>query len=498
MSALKYILSLDQGTTSSRAVLFDQKGQVVALHSIEFPQLFPEPGWVEHDPYDILQSQLDSLKQVVQKSAVHPKDIMAVGITNQRETTLIWDRVTGKPLCNAIVWQCRRTAPLVERLKQDGLGNVIRDRTGLIPDAYFSGTKIQWMLEQIPGAQERAENGELCFGTVDSWLTYNLTEEKPHVTDATNAARTMLFNIYEQDWDEMLLRAMNIPALILPKVVDTSGIVGHLKKEILGESIPVAALVGDQHAALFGQVCFQSGMVKNTYGTGCFMLMNTGSMPVRSMSNLVTTIGWRLDGKPCYALEGSVFMAGASIQWLRDEMKMISTSAESEEVAKTVADSGGVYLVPAFTGLGAPHWDMYARGTIVGLTRGAGRGHVVRAALESIAYQSRDVLDAMIRDSGLKPSVIRVDGGASRNNLLMQFQADITGTQVLRSMNSETTALGAAMLAGLAVGMWTQRQLEELWLQGGQFDPQMDGGLRATMYNGWQRAVERAKDWAEL
>ncbi len=495
---MKYVLALDQGTTSSRAVLFDQLGAIAAIHSIEFPQIYPKPGWVEHDPQDILRSQTEALRQAVQKSGVAPKDIVAIGITNQRETTLVWDKQTGEPLCNAIVWQCRRTAPLVERLKQDGLGNVIRDRTGLIADAYFSGTKLQWVLENTPGARARAAKGELCFGTVDTWLAYNLCAERPHVTDATNASRTMLYNIFEQRWDELLLRAMDIPEALLPHVVDSSTVIGTLDKSILGHEIPVAALAGDQHAALFGQACFKGGMVKNTYGTGCFMLMNTGATPVHSKSNLITTIGWRVGGQPRYALEGSVFMAGASIQWLRDELGLIKTSQESEEVARTVPDSGGVYLVPAFTGLGAPHWDMYARGALIGLTRGSNRAHIVRAALESIAYQTRDVLDAMVRDSGLKPSVMRVDGGASRNNLLMQFQADILGTQVLRPINTETSALGAAMLAARAIGLWDDKRLDEIWLPGGQFDPQMDGGKRATLYNGWQRAVERSKDWAEV
>ena len=494
---MKYIVALDQGTTSSRAVLFDQLGAPVAIRAIEFPQIFPKPGWVEHDPSVILSTQIQALRDVVAQSGIKPGDITAIGITNQRETTLLWDKKSGESVANAIVWQCRRTAPLVERLKQDGLGNVIRDRTGLVADAYFSGTKIQWLLENIPGLRKRATNGELCFGTVDSWLAFNLCQERPHVTDATNASRTMLYNIHERKWDEMLMRAMDIPQALLPKVVDSAQVIGTLREEILGARIPIAALAGDQHAALFGQRCCQSGMVKNTYGTGCFMLMNTGAKPVHSANNLVTTIAWQIGSKPCYALEGSVFMAGATIQWLRDELKMIDSSEQSEEIARSVQTSDGVYLVPAFAGLGAPHWDMYARGTIVGLTRGTGRAHIVRAALESIAFQSRDVLDAMIRDSGLRPSVLRVDGGASRNNLLMQFQSDITGTQVLRSMNSETTALGAAMLAGYATGLWTERQLDALWIPGGQFDPRMDGGNRASLYNGWLRAIERAKDWSE-
>ena len=397
----KYIIALDQGTTSSRAVIFDKSGAFVASHAIEFPQIYPKPGWVEHNPEDIYTSQVNALKLVVQKAAIDAKDIAAIGVTNQRETTIVWERATGKPLMNAIVWQCRRTAPLVERLKKDGLGNTIRDRTGLIPDAYFSGTKLQWMLDSVEGARKRAEKGELVFGTVDTYLVWRLTGGKAHVTDATNASRTMLFNIREQTWDDVLLRAMNIPKEMLPAVVDSSCVVGMLDKSILGEEIPIAAMAGDQHAALYGQGCFVPGMAKNTYGTGCFVLMNTGARPVNSRNNLITTVAWRLDGKPTYALEGSVFVAGAAIQWLRDEMKMIQTAAETNEIASSVSDNGGVYLVPAFTGLGAPHWDMYARGTIVGLTRGAGRAHIVRATLESIAYQSQDVLGAMINDSGI-------------------------------------------------------------------------------------------------
>ncbi len=494
---MKYVVALDQGTTSSRAVLFDETGALVAAHGIEFAQLYPEPGWVEHDPEDILSTQIDALRAVVREAGVDPGDIVAVGVANQRETTLLWDRASGRPLYNAIVWQCRRTAPLVERLKQDGMGSVIRDHTGLVADAYFSGTKLQWLLEHVDGARARADAGELCFGTVDSWLAYHLTNERVHVTDATNAARTMLFNIYDQEWDPLLLRAMNIPRALLPRVVDSSEIVGTLRRDILGAEIPVAALAGDQHAALFGQGCFASGMVKNTYGTGCFLLMNTGLKPVRSGSNLITTIAWRVDGVPRYALEGSVFMGGATIQWLRDELKMIETAADSERCALSVADNGGVYLVPAFTGLGAPYWDMYARGTIVGLTRGANRSHIVRAALESIAFQTRDVLEAMIRDSGLRPGVLRVDGGASRNNFLMQFQANLLGIEVLRPMVTETTALGAAMLAARAVGLWDTAKLQTIWAPENRFTPAIDSSTRERLCTQWARAIERAKNWAE-
>ncbi|HIQ81584.1 MAG TPA: glycerol kinase GlpK [Candidatus Pullichristensenella stercorigallinarum] len=494
---MKYILALDQGTTSSRAVLFDENGVPVASHGVEFPQLYPKPGWVEHRPDDILQSQIKALRAAVEKSGVRIRDIMAVGITNQRETTLLWERDTLKPLYNAIVWQCRRTAPLIERLKRDGLGNMLRDRTGLIPDAYFSGTKLQWLLDTIPNARERAERGELCFGTVDTFLVSRLCAGHPHVTDVTNAARTMLYNIHERRWDEMLLRAMDIPAPVLPQVVDTSQVVGMLDKSILGREIPVAALVGDQQSALFGHGCFAPGMSKNTYGTGCFLLMNTGAHPVKSISNLITTIAWQIDGQPRYALEGSVFVAGAVVKWLRDEMGLISSAAESEEVAASIADNGNVYFVPAFTGLGAPHWDMYSRGTIVGLTRGTGRAHIVRAALESIAYQSADVLEAMSRDSSTRLNVLHVDGGASANDFLMQFQADILGTRVQRPAVIESTALGAAMLAGRAVGLWNDEDLRGLCKSDREFVPNMDEATRRHLLRQWRRAVEKSGGWEE-
>ena len=494
---MKYILALDQGTTSSRAVLFDEKGAPVASHGIEFPQLYPKPGWVEHRPEDILQSLVDAARAAVEKSGVSLKDIAAVGITSQRETTLLWERETQKPLHNAIVWQCRRTAPLIERLKRDGLGNVVRDRTGLIPDAYFSGTKLQWLLDTVPDARARAEKGELCFGTVDSFLANRLCAGHPHVTDATNAARTMLYNIYDHRWDEVLLRAMDIPAQVLPKVVDTSGVVGMLDKRVLGREIPVAALVGDQQSALFGNGCFAPGMSKNTYGTGCFLLMNTGLHPVKSVSDLITTIAWQLDGKARYALEGSVFVAGAVVKWLRDEMGLIASAAESEALATSIADNGNVYFVPAFTGLGAPHWDMYSRGTIVGLTRGTGKAHIVRAALEAIAYQSADVLEAMSRDSSTRLNVLHVDGGASANDFLMQFQADILGTRVQRPAVIESTALGAAMLAGRAVGLWSDEQLRGLGESEREFAPNMDEATRRHLLRQWHRAVEKSSGWEE-
>ncbi len=494
---MKYIVALDQGTTSSRAVVFDEQANIVASRNIEFEQIYPHPGWVEHRPADILNSQIEALKDAVAKSGVDVRDIAAIGITNQRETTLLWERETGKPLCNAIVWQCRRTAPLVERLKRDGLGNMLRDRTGLVPDAYFSGTKLQWLLDSIPGTRVRAAKGELCFGTVDSFLAWNLTANHVHVTDATNAGRTMLYNIYEQKWDEALLRAMDIPPQVLPQVVDSSGVIGMLDKSILGREIPIAAMAGDQHAALFGQGCFAPGMCKNTYGTGCFVLMNTGKTPVKSMHNLITTVAWRIDGVPRYALEGSVFVGGAVVQWLRDEMGLVASAAETEPIAASVPDNGGVYFVPAFTGLGAPHWDMYSRGTIVGLTRGTGRAHIVRAALESIAYQSADVIAAMASDAGTPPQLLRVDGGASANDLLMQFQSDILNVRAVRPTVIETTAKGAAMLAGLATGVWTVADLNELGGIDREFTPAMDEAKRARLLTHWKRAVERARAWAE-
>ena len=485
----RFIVALDQGTTSSRAVIFDENGAFVASHAIEFPQIYPKPGWVEHNPEDIYESQVKALKLAVQKAGIDPKNILAIGVTNQRETTLVWEKETGAPLMNAIVWQCRRTASLVERLKKDGLGNTIRDRTGLIPDAYFSGTKLQWMLDSVDGARKRAEKGELIFGTVDTYLVYRLTGGKIHVTDATNASRTMLFNIRDQKWDDVLLRAMNIPDRMLPEVVDSSCVVG--------VEIPIAAMAGDQHAALYGQGCFVPGMAKNTYGTGCFVLMNTGARPVNSRNNLITTVAWRIGGKPTYALEGSVFVAGAAVQWLRDEMKLITSAAETNELAMSVPDNGGVYLVPAFTGLGAPHWDMYARGTIVGLTRGAGRAHIVRATLESIAYQSQDVLGAMINDSGIRMETLRVDGGASNNDFLMQYQADVLGANVMRPVVTETTALGAAMLAGRAVGLWDDDALKNIWKPQMCFKPSMPAVERENKLRQWKRAVEKAKSWAE-
>ena len=493
----RYVIALDQGTTSSRAVIFDERANVVAMKSYEFEQIYPQPGWVEHDPAAILNTQIDALREAVRISGVPLEEIAAIGITNQRETTLIWDRATGRPLHNAIVWQCRRTAPIVRQLCDAGLDAYIREATGLVPDAYFSGTKLKWLLDKLD-LRARAERGEICFGTVDSFLAWNLVSGHPHVTDATNASRTMLYNIHKNDWDDTLLEALDIPRAVLPRVVDTSGVIGMLDTEILGRAIPVAALAGDQHAALFGQGCFKPGMMKNTYGTGCFLLMNTGELPVTSKSGLVSTIAWRIGGETTYALEGSVFVGGAVIQWLRDEMKIIERASETETIANSVKDTGGVYLVPSFTGLGAPYWDMYSRGTLIGLTRGTGRAHIVRAALEAIAYQSADLVSAMATDCGRRPLELRVDGGASANKFLMQFQADILGCRVIRPAVIETTALGAALLAGLAVGVWKDMEdIRSIWRMDLSLTPQMTEQERTKALAGWHRAVSRSMHWAE-
>ncbi len=494
----RYLVALDQGTTSSRAVVFTLEGHMVTSAAQEFPQHYPHPGWVEHDPADILSTtQIEALRTAVRKAEIDPNEIAAIGITNQRETTFLWERETGACLYNAIVWQCRRTAPIIEKLMADGYGDVIRQKTGLVPDAYFAGSKIKWLLDEL-NLRERAKKGEICFGTVDSFLAWHLVEGHPHVTDATNAGRTMLFNLHTQQWDEELLSILDIPREILPEVVDTAHVVGMLREDLLGARIPVAALVGDQHAALFGQACFTEGDVKNTYGTGCFMLMNAGHEFRLSQCGLLTTMAWRLNGVPTFAFEGSVFMAGATIQWLRDEMHLISSAAESEPVAASVSDTGGVYLVPAFTGLGAPYWNMYTRGTLVGMTRGTGRAHIVRAALESIAYQSRDLFSAMAQDCGQPSAALRVDGGASANKLLMQFQADLLGVPVLRPAVLETTALGAALLAGLAVGIYKDlKETASGWHVADSFKPQMDEARREELLTGWHRAVDGALHWAE-
>ena len=495
--AEQILIALDQGTTSSRAVAFDTAGRMLASSSVEFPQIFPKPGWVEHDPRAILSSQIDALRQAVSVGGINVADIAAIGITNQRETTLLWDRETGECVHNAIVWQCRRTAHYVDKLLSQGWGPVIREKTGLIPDAYFSGTKLAWLLDRL-NLHERAERGELCFGTVDSFLAWHLVSGRPHVTDATNAGRTMLFNLQTQDWDDELLRMLDIPRACLPQVVDSSGVIGMLDPAILGRPIPVAAMAGDQHASLFGQACLKPGMVKNTYGTGCFMLMNTGDRLIRSENGLLSTMAWRIGGQPTYALEGSVFMGGATVQWLRDEMKLISTAAESEAVAASVKDTGGVYLVPAFTGLGAPWWDMYSRGTLVGMTRGTSRAHIVRAALEATAYQSADLMEAMVQDCSFTPTRLQVDGGGSANGFLMQFQADMMNIPVVRPRVLETTALGAALLAGMAVGVYnTAEDTAKVWHRDLSFEPQMDAARRENLIHGWHRAVERARDWIE-
>ena len=492
-----YLVALDQGTTSSRAVVFSEKGEILSTYAEEFPQHYPKPGWVEHDPRDILETQTNALREAVRLSGVNIGEIAAIGITNQRETTFLWDRKTGECVGNAIVWQCRRTSQIVDQLVRDGCGDMIREKTGLVPDAYFSGTKLKWMLDYYH-LRERAEKGELCFGTADSFLCWNLLEGRPHVTDATNAGRTMLFNLEKQDWDEDLLKMLDIPRACLPRVIDTSGKIGMLDPAILGRAIPVTAMAGDQHASLFGQACLKVGDIKNTYGTGCFMLMNTGNQPVRSANGLLTTMAWRIGGKPVYALEGSVFMGGATIQWLRDELKMITHAAESEGLAQSISGTGGVYLVPAFTGLGAPWWDMYSRGTLVGMTRGTGRAHIVRAALEAIAYQSEDLMAAMIRDSGSKPERLQVDGGASANSFLMQFQADISGIPVVRPRVLETTALGAALLAGLGAGVYgSLEETAKVWEKDLEFVPRMDEATRRLHLSGWHRAVERSFHWAE-
>ena len=493
----KYVLALDQGTTSSRAILFDNEQNIIAVQQREFEQIYPQQGWVEHNPMEIWSTQYGVMNEVVAQSGVDAHDIAAIGITNQRETTILWEKATGRPIYNAIVWQCRRTAPLVdELLQQPGMADYIRENTGLMPDAYFSATKIKWILDNVPGARERAEAGEILFGTVDTWLVWKLTGGRVHVTDRTNASRTMLYNIRTLDWDDTLLKALDIPRCILPRVTDSSEVYG--TTDLCGVQIPVAGIAGDQQAALFGQSCFRKGEAKNTYGTGCFLLMNTGDTICRSRNGLISTIAISLNGKVEYALEGSVFVGGAVVQWLRDEMRFIISAKDSEYFATSVEDNGGVYVVPAFTGFGAPHWDMYARGAIFGLTRGSNRSHIIRASLESIAYQTKDVLDAMIQDTGAAITSLRADGGASANNFLMQFQSDIIGCPVTRPRSAESTALGAAYLAGLAVGFWSS--LDEL-RQNVQidrtFEPAMDDETRSRLLHGWEKAVSRTLAWED-
>jgi glycerol kinase len=493
---VKYILALDQGTTSSRAIVFDHGGSVVSMAQQEFRQIFPQPGWVEHDAQEIWATQSNAAAQALNKAGLMANDIAAIGITNQRETTVVWQRRTGKPLGNAIVWQDRRTATACDRLRSRGLAKTIRRKTGLIVDAYFSGTKLQWILKNIPGAKEAARAGELAFGTIDSWLVWNLTGGREHVTDPSNASRTMLFNIHTGDWDDELLKLFGIPRSILPEVRSSSEVYG--ESHLLGAPIPIAGIAGDQQAALFGQVCTRPGMVKNTYGTGCFMLMQTGSTPITSRNNLLTTIAWRVGRKTEYALEGSIFIAGAVVQWLRDGLGIISSSSEVEALAAQAPDNGGLFLVPAFAGLGAPHWDPYARGLLIGLTRGSNRSHIARAALEAIAYQVSDVLHAMESDARIRLKELRVDGGACANNLLMQFQADMLGVPVVRPKVSETTALGAAYLAGLAVGYWKDtEEIATQWQTDRRFVPAMKSAARKKLVAGWSKALARARDWSK-
>ncbi len=498
----EFVLALDQGTTSSRAILFDLSGTPVASAQQEFPQLFPQPGWVEHDPEAIWSSQLVTAREAIGRAHIDAERIAAVGIANQRETTLLWDRRSGKPLANAIVWQCRRTAPMCDRLRAEGFDQVIRDRTGLVADAYFSGTKLAWLLENVPDARTRAERGELAFGTVDTFLLWRLTAGQVHLTDASNASRTMLYNIHTLDWDETILDHFGIPRSLLPGVRPSSELYAATDSPLFGAAIPIGAMAGDQQAALFGQACFTPGMAKNTYGTGCFMLLNTGAEAIASRQGLLTTVGWQIPSagpalETTYCLEGSVFIAGAAVQWLRDGLRVIASSGDIEALALTVEDNGGVYFIPAFVGLGAPYWDPYARGTVVGLTRGSSSGHLARATLESIAYQSTDVLEAMARDSGQDLEALRVDGGAARNDLLMQFQADVLGKPVQRPIVHETTALGAAYLAGLAAGVWiTPGQLAQAWRLEHEYLPHMSSDQRGSLLHSWRRAVERSRAWA--
>ena len=493
----KYIMALDQGTTSSRCILFDKEGKIVGISQKEFSQIYPQPGWVEHNPMEIWSSQLAVATEVLANTGIDASEIAAIGITNQRETTIIWDKVTGTPIYNAIVWQCRRTAEMIDALKEDGFDRVIREKTGLIPDAYFSASKIAWILENVPGARAKANAGELLFGTVDTWLIWNLTKGAVHVTDYTNASRTMLFDIHKLDWDKEILERFDIPECILPKVQPSSGLFGYAKISALGGDIPIAGVAGDQQAALFGQCCYSEGDVKNTYGTGCFLLMNTGRKAISSKSGLLTTIAASDSSEVEYALEGSVFVAGAAIQWLRDGMRMIRSASQSQEYASAVEDCEDMYIVPAFAGMGAPYWQQHARGTVVGLTRGCEKEHFIRATLESIAYQTADVLRAMESDSGLHLTRLKVDGGASANDFLMQFQSDIIDTMVDRPGSVETTALGAAYLAGLAVGYWKDKQeIRENWQLGKTFRPEMTPERRTKLLKGWKRAVKCALAYA--
>ena len=494
----KYIMALDSGTTSNRCILFNEAGEVCSLAQKEFTQIFPQPGWVEHDADEIFATQLEVTRQALSNIGATAADIAAIGITNQRETTIVWNKNTGRPVYNAIVWQCRRTAPYCDALVETGLVDSIRSKTGLVIDPYFSGTKIRWILENVPGAREQAEAGELLFGTVETWLIWKLTGGKVHVTDYSNASRTMLFNINTLQWDEKILKGLNIPASMLPKAVPSSSLYGHTAAHFFGAPIPIAGAAGDQQAALFGQACFAPGQSKVTYGTGAFLLMNTGEAPIFSRNGLVTTIAWGLNGKVQYALEGSIFVAGAAVQWLRDELRFIESAADSEYLAQKVKDTNGCYVVPAFTGLGAPYWDAYARGAVVGLTRGVNKYHIVRATLDSIAYQTSDILSAMEADSGIALSALKVDGGASTNNYLVQTQSDISGAPVLRPSCVETTALGAAYLAGLAVGYWKDLdEIQKNWSVDREFTPKISEEDRAMRIKGWKKAVRFAEGWAK-
>jgi glycerol kinase len=494
----RYVMALDQGTTSSRAILFDRDGAIAAVDQIEFTQHFPKPGWVEHDAEEIWRTQLRAAQNALAKAGATGADLAAIGITNQRETTVVWDRASGAPIHRAIVWQSRQTAPICEELRARGLAEEVRARTGLVIDAYFSGTKVRFILDAVPGASERAQRGELAFGTIDSWLLYRLTKGRVHATEYSNASRTLLYNVHERGWDERLLRELDVPRAILPEVRDSCGVFGAADKEWFGAEVPIAGIAGDQQAALFGQRCHAPGQAKNTYGTGCFLLMNTGETAARSNTGLLTTIAWGIGGRVEYALEGSIFVTGSAVQWLRDGLGLISSSAESEALAASVPDTAGVYLVPAFTGLGAPYWDEKARGLLIGITRGTTREHIVRATLEAIAYQTRDIVECVQSDSGIDLDALRVDGGAAANDFLMQFQADILGTVVERPALLEVTAFGAAALAGLAVGFWAG----ESALPGGRgavtrFEPRMGADRRESLYAGWRRAVERSRGWAD-
>ncbi|MBP2628976.1 MAG: Glycerol kinase [Firmicutes bacterium] len=494
----KYVMALDAGTTSNRAIIFDQDSNIIAVAQKEFTQIFPKAGWVEHDADEIWSTQIEVMRQVVQQAGIAAADISAIGITNQRETTVVWDKATGRPVYNAIVWQSRQTMDICNDLKARGLEAEFKQKTGLVVDAYFSGTKVNWILDNVEGARAKAEKGELLFGTIDTWLIWKLTAGQVHVTDYSNASRTLMYNIRELKWDEKILEYLTVPASMLPEVKSSSEVYGLTDVAIFGAAVPISGAAGDQQAALFGQTCFQPGMAKNTYGTGCFMLMNTGDKVYESKNGLLTTIAWGIDGKVDYALEGSIFVAGSAIQWLRDGLRLMDSAPDSEYIAKKVTDADGVYVVPAFVGLGAPYWDMKARGAIFGLTRGTTKSHLVRATLDSMAYQTKDVLSAMEADSEIKLQALKVDGGAVANNLLMQFQADILGVPVDRPKITETTALGAAYLAGLAVGVWkTKEDLVSTWQLDNRFEPAMDAEQSAKLYKGWQKAVKRSMDWED-